>query len=297
MNVAIVIVSFKCREYLLSCLSSIQTHVPELLEATVVADNASCDGTVEAVGAQFPPVRVIVNSRNEGFAAAANRGIAAAPSAEVIVLLNPDSEILDSGIRNAADYLSRHAETGVLGGRILNLNGTVQASARAFPGHLNALFNRHSLTTRFLPGNRWSRRYLMSDWDHQQLKPVDWVSGAFMFIHRRATDSAGLLDDRFFFSIEDVDYCRRVRDCGLEVIYFPGAVIRHRIGASSGRAVFRAMAAHHRGMWRYYTKHLRGNGALDVLTAFGIIARFALHAFSYAFRAARRRLTGSAKPR
>jgi GT2 family glycosyltransferase len=136
----------------------------------------------------------------------------------------------------------------------------------------------------------------MTNWAHDEVRPVDWVSGAFMFIHRRAIDAVGTLDPAYFFSIEDVDYCRRVRDAGLEVMYFPGASIQHRIGGSSRRAVYRAMAAHHRGMWRYYRKHLRGNVALDVVTFAGISARFALHAASYAVRTARNRILGRPNP-
>jgi GT2 family glycosyltransferase len=289
MAVGAVIVAYQCRELLMACLESIQAFSPDLLSRTVVVDNASTDGTVSAVGDHSPSVRVIANSRNVGFAAAANAGIRALPEVESVCLLNPDAVLLDSGIGSAGEYLDEHLEVGVLGGRILNANGTIQANSRSFPGHVTALFNRHSLTTRFLPKNRWSRAYLMTDWAHDEIRPVDWVSGAFMLIHRRAIDAVGLLDDGYFWSIEDVDYCHRVHDAGLQVVYYPGASIRHRVGGSSRHAVYRAMAAHHRGMWRYYRKHLRGNRVLDALTFMGIWSRFGLHAVSYALRTARQR--------
>lgn len=292
MSTGVVIVTFKCREYVVRCLESIRTFAPELLATTVVVDNASGDGTLEAVAQAFPMVRTLANARNEGFAAAANRGIAALANCDVICLVNPDAVLLDSGISGAAGYLRTHEDVGVLGGRILNTNGTVQASARAFPGHRTAFFNRHSLTTRFLPSNRWSRGYLMSGWAHDEIRDVDWVSGAFMFIHRRALATVGTLDPAYFFSIEDVDYCRRARDVGLRVVYFPDATIQHRIGASSRKAVYRAMAAHHRGMWRYYRKHLRGGPFTDAVTAAGIGGRFTLHAVSYALRSTKQRLLG-----
>jgi GT2 family glycosyltransferase len=104
------------------------------------------------------------------------------------------------------------------------------------------------------------------------------------------------MDANYFFSIEDVDYCRRLHDAGLAVHYFPGTAIQHRIGGSSRRAVYRAMAAHHRGMWRYYQKHLRGSRFLDVATAAGIAARFGLHASSYALRTGRNRALGRENP-
>jgi N-acetylglucosaminyl-diphospho-decaprenol L-rhamnosyltransferase len=105
-----------------------------------------------------------------------------------------------------------------------------------------------------------------------------------MVIHRRAIHAAGVLDPAYFFSIEDVDYCRRVRDAGLEVMYFPGASIRHRVGGSSRHAVIRARAAHHRGMWRYYRKHMRGNVAVDAVTFAAICGRFTLHTVMFTLR-------------
>ena len=296
MTTGIVIVSYKCRDLLVECIGSVEAFVPELLQSLVVVDNASGDGTTAAVRRKWPAIKVLENQRNLGFSAAVNEGLEALRDCDVVCLLNPDSVLLDDGIRSASDYLCRHTATAVLGGRILNTDGSLQASARAFPGHLTVLFNRHSLTTKFLPSNRWSRRYLMTGWKHDDVRAVDWVSGAFMFIHRRAFDSVGPFDEGYFFSIEDVDFCRRVRDAGLEVEYFPAAAIRHRVGGSSRNAVYRAMAAHHSGMWRYYRKHLRGGLVVDVLTASGITARFGLHAVSYALRTLKNRLLGRPNP-
>jgi hypothetical protein len=286
MSLGMVVVTFKCREYALRCLASIRTQVPEALARTVIVDNASGDGTVEAVERHFPEVRRIVKQRNIGFAGGANAGIRALPECDVIVLLNPDTLLLDAGLADAADYLREHADVGVLGARVENPDGTLQPSCRAFPGHLTALFNRHSLATKLIPGNRWSEKYLMTDWDHTTVRPVDWVSGACMVIHRRAMERVGLLDARYFFSIEDVDYCRRVRDAGLEVMYFPMAVVRHRVGGSSRNNAYRAMTAHHLGMWHYYRSHMRGNLLLDGITAAGIFGRLGLHATSLTVRRA-----------
>lgn len=296
MTSGIVIVTFHCRELALGCLESIARHAPECLPGTVVVDNDSRDGTAEAIGAAFPAVRVIQNQRNVGFATAVNQGLEALPEQEVVCLLNPDSMLLDGNLIPAAQYLEDHPEIGVMGGRIENEDGSLQPSARAFPSHLNAFFNRHSLTTKLFPGNRWSSRYLMTDWAHDEVREVDWVSGAFMLIHRRAIEAVGQLDEGYFFSIEDVDYCRRVWDAGLVVAYYPMATVRHRVGGSSRHAVYRAMAAHHRGMWRYYRQHLRGNALLDVLTGAAIAGRFGIHAVSYALRTARNRVLGRPNP-
>jgi N-acetylglucosaminyl-diphospho-decaprenol L-rhamnosyltransferase len=299
MSLGVVIVTYRCRELALRCLASIRRELPGVLPHTVVVDNASGDGVLEAVEEHFPKARRIAKQRNVGFAAGVNAGIRALPECDVIVLLNPDTLLMDSGLAAAAEYLREHAEVGVLGTRIENTDGTLQPSCRAFPGHLTALFNRHSLATKYLPGNRWSQQYLMTGWDHTTVRPVDWVSGACMVIHRRAIERVGLFDARYFFSIEDVDYCKRVRDAGLEVMYFPMARVQHRVGGSSRNNAYRAMAAHHQGMWRYYRTHMRGAMVLDVVTAAGIFGRLGLHAASLAARRAvgrDRRLSAPVSP-
>ncbi len=291
MTIGLVVVTYRCREDAIRCLASVQRWVPELVERTVVVDNASGDGTAEAVRSLCPGLCVVENERNLGFAAAANIGLALLrPSCDCILLLNPDAELQDAGVRDAAAFLAEHPEYAVLGLRVENPDGSVQLSCRRFPGHVNALFNRHSLLTKLAPGNRWSRQYLLSDWAHDEIRDVDWVSGAAMLIHRRALDAVGLLDPEFFFSIEDVDFCRRVWDAGLKVGYFPAARVRHRIGGSSSRAPVRAMVGHHAGMWRYYRKHYPRRWWLDALTATGIAARLSLHLAAHALRRAAARV-------
>jgi len=283
-SLGLVIVTFRCRDLALACLESITARLPGSLASVVVVDNASHDGTVQEVRARYPMATVIEQRINAGFASAANAGIRALPDHDVVCLLNPDAILLDDGLSVAAAYLAAHADVGILGARIENPDGSLQPSCRAFPGHLTAVFNRHSLATKLLPGNRWSQRYLMTAWPHDEVRDVDWVSGACMLIHRRAIERAGLLDPGFFFSIEDVDFCRRVHDAGLHVQYFPMARLQHRVGGSSRHAVYRAMVAHHRGMWRYYRRHMRGNVLVDAITGAGILVRLGMHAASYTLR-------------
>jgi len=295
-TLGIVIVTYKCRELVLECLASVERYLPVALESTVVIDNASGDGTLEALGRRFPAVRGVAKAKNVGFASAANAGIRLLPNCDAICLLNPDTVLLDGGLVMAAQFLNNHADVGLLGARIEDPDGGIQASCRAFPSHLTAVFNRHSLTTKFIPGNRWSRQYLMSDWSHDEPCDVDWVSGACMIIPRRTIEAVGLLDPEYFFSIEDVDYGRRVHNAGLRVMYYPMASVQHRVGGSSRHAVYRAMTAHHLGMWRYYRLHMATSRLLDVLTAAGIAGRLSIHAASYTLRTARNRALGRPNP-
>ena len=298
MNAApgIVIVTFRCRGLALHCLASLAEQLPGALSRTIVVDNASGDGVLEAVRACYPEVRTLSRQRNVGFAAAANAGIRELAEYDVVCVLNPDTTVLDDGLAAAAQYLRDHHDVGIAGIRIENADGTLQPSCRAFPSHRTVFFNRHSLATKLFPRNRFSAEYLMTGWPHDEVREVDWVSGACLLIHRRAIERAGIFDAHYFFSIEDVDLCKRVRDAGLLVVYFPMARIKHRVGGSSRHAVFTAMAAHHAGMWRYYRAHMPRTKLLDVATGAGIVLRLGVHAAAYSLRTAFNLLRWSENP-
>jgi GT2 family glycosyltransferase len=113
----------------------------------------------------------------------------------------------------------------------------------------------------------------MSDWDHEGVRDVDWLSGAAMLLNGEALARTGPFDERYFFEIEDVDLCRRMHAAGYRVVYLPEATVTHRIGASSRTLPNRVILARHAGMWRYYRRYLRGSLALDAVTGAAIAAR------------------------
>jgi GT2 family glycosyltransferase len=270
---SIVIVSFNARDHLRRCLASLYEHQGGDFEVVIV-DNASTDGCAEMAAAEFPQASLIRNQRNLGFAAAANQG-ARAVKGDVILFLNPDSEIAGDAFSAPSEYLRANPDVGALGLKVLNPDGTLQLSARRFPRLEAALFNRYSLFTRLFPGNRYSRRYLMTGWDHASISDVDWVSGACIMTTRAALDRVGPFDEGFFWGFEDVDYCQRLRRAGLRVVYYPHTSVTHAIGVSARTVPARALIARHKGMWRYYRRYLAANPVLDALVFLGIWARCA----------------------
>jgi GT2 family glycosyltransferase len=260
-DVSVLIVTFNGRNYVRSCLASLFAHTRDTTFEVIVIDNASADGTPDMIEREFPAVEAIRRATNAGFAAGVNEGLRRA-GGRACFIVNPDTEVSSDVISPMVRFLDEHPDVGVLGPKLLDEDGTLQLSCRAFPDYGTALFNRYSLLTRVLPSNRASSRYLMTDFDHTTTRDVDWLSGAAWMLPRSAVDKVGLLDEAYFWSIEDVDYCQRVHRAGLRVVYFPDVSVAHRIGGSSASAPSRALIARHRGMWRYYGKYLAPSNAL-----------------------------------
>ena len=275
MDVSVVIVSFNSRDDLRSCLRSILNHTQGVEYEVIVVDNASGDGSPEMVEAEFPQVTLLRRADNAGFATANNEGIRAARG-EVILLLNPDAEFTGNVLPPMYHYLRANPTVGVLGPKLLDEDGSLQLSCRRFPGLATALFNRYSLATRLFPRNPFSTRYLMTDFGHDRIAEVDWVSGACMMLPRQAFDLIGLLDEGYFVYIEDVDLCQRAHRAGHKVVYFPEVAVLHRIARSSSTLPIRSIIERHRSMWHYYKKYGGGNLLLDAATAAGIGLRCAL---------------------
>lgn len=262
MHLSVVVVTYQSRDHILACLRSIDADRGTLEAEVLVLDNASSDGTASLVRHECPSVRVIETGGNLGYAKAVNRGIAASTGRAVLVL-NPDCVLRQGALASLTACLDAHPRCAVSAPRILNPDGTVEWSARSYPGPLTFLFNRYSLLTRLFPGNPWSRRYLLSDWDHASPRSVDWVSGAAMCVRREAIDQVGGMDEAFFMFNEDVDWCRRFTLAGWSVDYEPRAQVVHAIGASRGRVSEKVILERHRGMIHYLRKHHPSNRLVE----------------------------------
>jgi GT2 family glycosyltransferase len=285
-EISAVIVTYNSIAQVRACLDSLRAHCPDV--EVVVVDNASADGTAAMIGREYPWVRLIARNSNEGLSAGVDEGVVASTGAYVAAL-NPDVHFDRDVLGPLAAYLREHPDAGVVAPKLLDDDGTLQLSCRAFPGYSTALFNRYSILTRLFPKNRASSSYLMTDFDHSTTRDVDWVSGAAMMCPRAVFERLGGWDPGFFLFNEDVDFCHRVHDAGLRVVYHPEVSVYHRIGISKSAAP-RVIVERHKSMWRYYRKHLRSNVAMDAVTGMGIAARCGvLLAAGGARRLARRR--------
>ncbi|MCS6859670.1 MAG: glycosyltransferase family 2 protein [Abditibacteriales bacterium] len=272
-DLSVCIVTWNARDDLRRCLQSLFAVKRNITYEVIVVDNASTDGSAQMVTDAFPQTRLIVNPTNIGFARANNQAIREA-GGKYILLLNPDTIVHGDALERLVAWMEQHPDAGAVGPRLLNSDGSLQFSCRAFPT-LGAGFFRQTPLGALFPRNRFVRQYLMTDWDHTVEREVDWLSGAALMVRREVLESVGLLDEGFYMYCEDVDWCYRMHQHGWKVYYVPHAVITHAIGGSSNQCQARMIVERHKSMWRYYLKHnCRGASALLLPVVFlGLAAR------------------------
>lgn len=232
-RVDVVIVHYNTAAMLRSCLEAVSAIGDGLLGRVVVVDNGSADPAVEQIKVAFPDVELICNRRNLGFAAACNKGIAAAESSYCL-LLNPDAQIDERALKILLDRMTAHADAGVVAPRLINPDGSLQWSCRRYPT-VPALLARGARLGALMKGPL--DNYLMRDWDHGEVRTVDWVTGACLLLRRAALDEVGPLDERFFLYCEDIDLCRRMQLAGWKVYYEPAAIVAHVHRRESARLI------------------------------------------------------------
>ncbi|MBI5168610.1 MAG: glycosyltransferase family 2 protein [Candidatus Eisenbacteria bacterium] len=283
MDLSAVVVTWNSRAHVLECLRSLDRARGALTMDVFVVDNASSDDTVALVEREAPFARVVQTGGNLGYAKAVNRGIAAS-TGEFVLVLNPDCVVAPGAPEALVAWMRSHPRSGLAGPLIRNTDGSVEYSARSFPDHFTFLFNRYSLLTKLWPGNPWTRRYLLSDWDHASDREVDWVSGAAMCARRSAVERAGGMDETYFMFNEDVDWCHTMKKAGFTVDFVAAAEVTHHIGASKGRVSDKVILERHRGMIHYFRKHHRVNPLVDGLAAAFILLRARLMLAANALR-------------
>lgn len=235
-DVSIVIVNWNVRELLRDCIRSIEEETRRAHEIIVV-DNDSQDGSADMVRTEFPEVKLIANRENLGFAAANNQGLAVATGRNLL-LLNPDTLVLDGAIDTMLDWLERHPGVGCAGCQVLESETDVQLTCFSDPGPVNLLLVETGLH-RILARSRFFGRPQYAGWDRRDERDVDVVSGMFMLLPRRVVDEVGPMDEAFFIYSEEADWCRRIGDAGYRCVFTPLARIRHREGGGKSTALMK----------------------------------------------------------
>lgn len=251
--VDVVIVNYRSYDELGRCLASLEPS-REHLGHIVVIDHESDLEAAARLGARFPWAQIVERSTNEGFATGVNLG-ARQTRAPFMLLLNPDCRVEEQAVARLVRFAQTQPDAAVVGPRILTADGTIEGSARRFPGITTAIAGRSSWLTRRFPDNPLSRHNLPALTGRDAPLDVDWVSGACMLVRRAAFDQVEGMDERFFLYWEDADLCRRLGRRRWRIVYFPGATITHAGGRSSIHAYRESLAAFHESAFFLFRKH------------------------------------------
>lgn len=246
MDLSIIIVNWNTKDLLLKCLEAVYENANGVNLEVWVVDNASTDGSVEAVNNQFRDVTLLCNKQNLGFARANNLALKNM-GGRYALLLNTDAFVTKGAIMALYTFMEAHPESGMACGQLLDMDGSKQNSIANFPT-LSSLFLNETLM-RVMFSNRFPSKM-------QTYKfPIEIESGigACLMVRKEAMDAVGFLDESYFFFLEETDWAFRMREEGWKIFFVPDAQIFHGQGQSVGDGVD-ARILYYQSRYLYFKK-------------------------------------------
>jgi GT2 family glycosyltransferase len=261
-QVSIIILSYNTSNLIQKCLASVFAHIKSVNFEVIVVDNASKDDSVARIKKEFPKVTLIESKENLGFGNGINLGAKSAKG-EYLLFLNSDAEIEVDVFENMVQFMQSDEKIGILGGKLVNHDGSMQRSFSNFYGLKDIailLFGREKLEMTLL--------------GKDIRKEVDWVTGGCMFIRTSIFTAIQGFDPNIFMYIEDMEICYRVKKLGYKIYYFPELTVKH-LGYGSSNREF-AITNIYKGLVYFYKKHkssaeLATVKALLRLKAYGVL--------------------------
>jgi len=262
-SLSIVIVTWNGKQYALECLESIRMMSSRHPVEVIVVDNASTDGTPDAISALYPEVRLFRNEQNLGFARANNLGIAASKG-DYVALVNSDVVVPPHCVDRMLDYLEQNPDIGLLGPRMLSPDGGLGQSVNRVPTIWNFLCAALALH-QIAPTSRRFGGYGMLGYSYDRTEDVEVLTGWFWMVPRRALEQVGGLDERFFMYGEDLDWSYRFHKCGWRVVFYADAEALHYGAASAAKEPLRFYVEKTRANLQFFEKHYGWFGGLAFL--------------------------------
>jgi GT2 family glycosyltransferase len=260
----------------------------------IVVDNNSADRSIDFIKnlqSQFDNFILVANNQNNGFAKASNMG-AENSKGKFLLFLNPDTEFIESGIQKVLDFYNSRNEVekiGIVGVKLLNPDNSTQYSCRSFPTLARQFYESYSLH-RIFSRSKIFGSYFLSDWNHESIRIVDWLSGAFMLVKKELFEKIGGFDEDYFMYSEDTDICLKLSRSGFKNYYFSQYSIMHHDGAvAAGNKALRNSQ-----IWRsrrlYFSKNYSFTHALmeSYLFLVGVINRLVIFSIIYIFKSKNR---------
>jgi GT2 family glycosyltransferase len=285
-NISVVVVNYNAGHLLTLCIRTCLTQA----EQVIVVDNASSDSSLielEAAFAGEPRLKLIRTGRNLGFARGCNIGVNYVTQ-RCILFLNPDCILSAGALGRMMQVLDTVPGAGMVGGLLLNEDGTEQAGGRrTIPTPWRSFiraFGLHRLSV-------YSPRFFADFHLHKQPLPgepleVEAISGALMLVSREAMNDVGLWDEEYFLHCEDLDWCERFRLKGWKILFVPDAPVIHYKGTCSRSRPIFVEWHKHKGMLRFYRKFFRDKypAAVMMLVGLGVWSRFGAMATYHGLR-------------
>lgn len=278
MDCSIIIVNYNTRDLLISCLASVyQTVQSEYEFEVIVVDNASKDGSREAVELLYPEVILLPQESNLGFAKANNKGINIA-NGRYILLLNSDTVIQPDTLMKMLELMDSNSDIGASGCKVVLPDGSLdKACKRSIPTPVSAFYHYLGMSKLF-PNNQKFGAYNLTYVHEDEISEVGALVGAFMLVRKKVIDEVGLLSEDYFMYAEDIDWCYRIKEAGWKIVYYPNTQITHYKRASSKKAKLKTTYHFYKSMILFYNKFHRPkyNRFFTLVTYCGVGLIFAL---------------------
>lgn len=251
-RVSYLIVAYRSRDVIVKLLNSIAAQSGEFEREIIIVDNSAAENCADLVQGHAG-VKYMLNPANRGYTKGMNQAIAAS-TGDILFWLNPDVELCGDCTRILLAESEASEKIGAVAPQLLNLDGSIQNSVRNFPKFMT-LIHEHSGLSRIFPKSRVFGRWKNGHFDHNTKSRVEQPMASAFMIKREVVKKLGAMDENFFVFFSDVDYCKRIADAGLDIIFVPNAEALHAVGGSTRQEGARLIKDSHRGYYRYLVKH------------------------------------------
>lgn len=264
LDIGIIIVNWNTRELLHRCLETVYASEGVTMRVVVV-DNGSKDGSADMVASEFPQADLLSGHGNVGYPKGNNLGLRILgyhddhvdPNApRYALLLNPDTEVQPDTFAKAVAYMDANPDIGVLGPKLLLLDGNLDLACRRSIPTIEVSFWRMIGFSKLFPKHKRFAQYNLTYLDEDQIVDVGSVVGAYMQMRKESLAKVGLLDETFFMYGEDIDLCKRIGEAGWRVVYYPEITVLH-VKRAASRQSKRAKLEFVRAFLIFFNKHYR----------------------------------------
>ena len=280
---SVMIVNWNTREMTLECLRSVYAETRETAFEVILVDNASHDGSAQAIAAEFPQVALMAEDQNHGFAHATNISVAKARG-QYVLLLNSDTVVQNGAIDRLVEFAQKRPEAKIWGGRTLFADGSLNPTSAWGKITPWSLLCMASGIAAAFPNSETLNPECYGGWQRDSERRVDIVQGAFFLIEKEFWDELSGFDPAFFMYGEEADLCHRARALGADPVITPAAQILHYGGQSStmlSQKIIYALGGRIGLINRHFSLGWRGYGRFMMrlwagwrALAYGIAARF-----------------------